>query len=325
MAMGRRRKTNRHLPARVYLRSGAYYFVDFAGKWHQIGRSLGEMYDALATFATPRAITTMADLLYRYRLEVLPTKAPGTQKNHARSLDRLTAVFGRMRPEDVRPKHIYAYRDKRSAAGKIAANHDLEVLKHAFVKAVEWGAVEASPAVTVRKFPKVKRERYVTDLELAAVRAVAHPMIRVALDLAVLTGLRRGDILALTRENLTDDGILVRTGKTGRTLLITWTDALRAVIAEAKALPPHVRQPIIATRHGKPMTACGFSTLWRRAMKAARDADADLAAFRFHDLRAKSASDTDDLAAAAARLGHSSPAVTDRHYRRAPSKVRPLR
>jgi len=32
--------------------------------------------------------------------------------------------------------------------------------------------------------------------------------------------------------------------------------------------------------------------------------------FRFHDLRAKSASD-DDLAAAASRLGHSRPVVTE--------------
>ena len=37
--MGRKRKTDKHLPKNVYLRSGSYYFVDYSGKWINLGRS----------------------------------------------------------------------------------------------------------------------------------------------------------------------------------------------------------------------------------------------------------------------------------------------
>ena len=37
------------------------------------------------------------------------------------------------------------------------------------------------------------------------------PMVQCAMDLAVLTGLRPGDLLRLTRANLTDDGIEIAT------------------------------------------------------------------------------------------------------------------
>lgn len=318
--VGRRRKTDKHLPARVYLRHGAYYLVDYNGRWIRLGATVSDMYAELGRLTTPPTVKTMADLLHRYRMEVLPAKAAKTQKDNARSLDRLTAVFGRMRPSEVRPVDIYAYRDKRSQKGKTAANRDLEVLKHAFTKGIEWGAVASNPAGDVRKFALPRRTRYVTDAELDVVRAVASPVVRVAMDLAVLTGLRRADLLALTRDNLTDAGILVATSKTGKTLLIEWSDELRAAVAAAWALQPQVRRHLLCTRRGKQITGNGFSTLWRRTIKASEVTPP----FRFHDLRAKSASD-DDLASATSRLGHSSPAVTERHYRRAPAKVRPLR
>lgn len=324
MAMGRRRTRDKHLPARVYLRHGAYYLVDHAGKWIRLGATLTDMYAELAKLTAPPTLKTMADLLYRYRVECLPAKADKTQRDHGRALDRLTAVFGRMRPQDVRPQDVYAYRDRRAKRGKTAANRDLEVLKHALSKGVEWGAVSTNTARDVRKFGLPKRERYVTDAEFAAVYAHASPVLQIAMDLAVLTGLRRGDLLALTRDHLTDDGILIRTGKTGKWLLITWSDELHAVVERAKALSPRVRLPLLCTRRGTAITGNGFSSLWRRAIERAMASEAIAEPYRFHDLRAKSASD-DDLPSASARLGHSSQAVTDRHYRRAPAKVRPLR
>ena len=59
------------------------------------------------------------------------------------------------------------------------------------------------------------------------------PMIKTAMELAVLTGLRRGDLLALTRENLTDDGIELVESKTDKALIIEWSDELRDVVRRA--------------------------------------------------------------------------------------------
>jgi hypothetical protein len=47
--------------------------------------------------------------------------------------------------------------------------------------------------------------------------------------------------------------------------------------------------------------------------------------YTFNDLRSKSASDTTELAEASAGLGHTTIAVTKRHYIRKPSVVKPLR
>jgi integrase len=228
-----------------------------------------------------------------------------------------------MLPGDIRARDVYAYRNKREQVGKVTANHEVGVLKHVFTKAVEWGVLDLNPARDVRKFSIPRRRRYVTDSEFDCVHAVAPPMVRVAMRLAVLTGLRRGDILSLTRAHLTDEDIRVETSKTGKVLVIEWSDELREVVDGAKRLPPHVRQHLVANARGKPYTADGFATQWDRAMaKALKNGLTER--FHFHDLRAKSASD-DDLQAASDRLGHGNVSTTQRYYRRAPEKVRPLR
>jgi len=111
--------------------------------------------------------------------------------------------------------------------------------------------------------------RYVTNDEFHAVYELASPMIKVAMDLAVLTGLRRGDLLSLTRENLTDEGILVQTSKTDKGLLIEWSNKLRAVIERCKRLRPHVRQHLIANSRGKKYSGTGFGSNWQRAIAKA--------------------------------------------------------
>jgi len=172
----------------------------------------------------------------------------------------------------------------------------------------------------VERFNLKARTRYVTDTELGRLYALASPMMQCAIDMAVLTGLRRSDLLGLTRDNLTDTGILVQTAKTNKGLLIEWSDELRGVVTKAWTLEPRVRRHLIVGARGKPYTADGFSVQVQRLMKRLPKDQR----FRWHDLRAKSASD-DTLEAATARLGHTSSAMTKRHYYRAPQKVRPLR
>jgi integrase len=283
------------------------------------------MYRGLAEFVEEKQIRTMHDLFEKYRLNEVPKKSEKWQVDQVRYLKRLDAVFGKMRPETVRPRHVYAYRHKREQTGHLTtANRELETLKHAFTMAIEWGVLDANPARDVRKFPRQKRTRYVTDDEYQAVYDLASPTIQAAMDMAVLTGLRRGDLLALTRDNLTDEGIFVDTSKTGKALVIEWSDELRDVIERCKRLRPHVRQYLIANGRGKQYSGTGFGSNWQRAIDRAIAAGSLQERFSFHDLRAKSASD-DTLQAASERLGHSETDTTERYYRRRPARVRPLR
>lgn len=326
MPMGRPRKKNKHLPHNVQLNHGAYYFVK-NNKWTRLGKTLPEMYRALSRLLDDNPLKTMGDLCDKYGAEVLTTKAEKSQKVQGLYLRRFKAALGHLEPHEVRPRDIYIVLNHRAKKSLTTANRELEVLKHLFKKAVQWGVLDNNPAREIEKLSLPKRTRYVTDDEFKQVHESATPVIQVAMDLALLTGLRRGDLLALTRDNLTDDGILITPGKTrnssGKTLLIEWSDELREVIDRAKRLPPRVRGPIIATRRGRAYTAEGFNANWQRTMqKAVKNGLAER--FRFNDLRAKSASD-DTSDAATERLGHASKATTERFYRRRPARVRPLR
>lgn len=318
--MGRPRKYHKHLPPRVYHRHGAFWFVQRDGKWLRLGPTLPDAYRALAALSGPQeAPQTVADAIARYRREVLPEKAVKTQEDQGLYLTRFGEVFGGYAVNAVRPVHIQQFVGQWSLK-PTTGNRTLEVIKHLFQKAVQWGCIDRNPAREVERFKLKERTRYVTDEELGRLYALASPMMQCAIDLAVLTGLRRADLLSLTRDHLTDAGILIQTGKTGKALLIEWSDALRAVVAKAWAIEPRVRRHLIVGARGKPYTADGFSAQVQRIMLKLPKAQR----FRWHDLRAKSASD-DTLEAATARLGHTSPAMTKKHYYRAPQKVRPLR
>lgn len=323
--MGRPRKHDRHLPARVYLRRGAYYLVLPDGQWVPLGRNLTE---ALAAYAlhfqdAPQA-RTMGDVLDRYEREVIPLKSAKTGVDQRRQVGMLRAVFGAMHPDSLTAQDIYKYIDKRGKV-PIAARHEIGLLSHVYTKAIRWGAATVNPCKGIERPPPAKRTRYVSDAEFAAVRDLSTPIMQCAMDLALLTGLRQGDLLGLRRTDCGTEGITVKTSKTGKSLLIQWSAALKEAVDRACAMPP--AQPavfLLRTRTGEKYSSAGFQTNWKRTMEKAV-ALHSFEAYTFHDLRAKSASDTGSLDDARDRLGHASATTTQSVYRRAAQRVKPLR
>jgi integrase len=158
--------------------------------------------------------------------------------------------------------------------------------------------------------------------QVELVRAMASERVKVAIDLAVSTGQRRGDLLSLTRSQLTDDGILFRQSKTGAEVLIEWSDDLRSIVERAKRLTPQIPADyLIRTQHGKPYTAFGFSAIWQRLMM--KHVKAGGRRFSFQDLRAVSADGASTVEEAQARLGHTSSATTQRHYYHTITRAKP--
>lgn len=332
MAMGRPRILDKHLPARMYRKHGAYYFVDADNKWHWLGVSLAEAYRGFAEFCPDTAVVkTMNDLADKYQREVIPSYPVKGQKNKAKHIERIRAVFGRMPLDDIAPKHVRAFRDKlgkrkgREWLKPTLANRTLGTLSHMFTMAVEWDIVEANPCRDVLRPPEPKRTRYVEDHEYWAVHKECPPMHQLVMELAWLTGLRREDLLNLTRDSVTDGGLLAHTSKTDKPLLFMWSDELREVIRKAQAIPPQVRRVIICNRQGEKYTPDGFSAVWRRARQRALNSGELKESYRFNDLRSKSASDDADVDRASNRLGHTSRQTTERFYIRTPKKVEPLR
>ncbi len=337
--MGRKRKFDKHLPHRMYLRRGSYYFVYPDGKWFSLGTDYAKAMAKYGELTDPgRPCVTLGEVIEKYQLRVLPHKAQSTQRCEAPQLTRLASVFGEMIPDEITTQHIYQYMDARATKHPIAARQEVTLLHHVFVKAIRWGAASTNPAHGIEKPKSKPRTRYVTDGEFMAVWKLASPQLKVAMDLALLTGLRRGDLLSLTRDNLTEDGILVQTSKTGKSLLIQYTPALEEVLASSKKLKPQVPgRYLLRNMQGKPYTSNGFSANWQRLMtKAVKSgierfsfhdirSKSGIERFSFHDIRSKSASDSDSLQEASERLGHSSTSLTKRTYYRKALPVKPLR
>jgi integrase len=179
----------------------------------------------------------------------------------------------------------------------------------------------------VERNPSRKRTRYVTDAEFDAFKAMCSPRLKLAMDLALLTGQRQGDLLTLPWKNVTDEGILFRQGKTGKRLLVGTSPALQEALTKARLMVPvvDIGGYVIRTRRGMPYSSDGFRACWQRTMRKAMKRGVLQERFTFHDIRAKTVSDSLNIQEAFERAGHTSMAMTRGTYDRGVRKVTPLK
>ena len=247
---------NKPLPRRWRFLHGAYYYRVPPGLEHlwdgkkqfRLGGTLAEAAEVWGKRADPqRVVRTVGELLDRYELEVVPTKGVTTQAGNRIQIRRLRRAFSAAGIGEITPRHVYQYVDLRTK--KIAAHREIEVLSHAFSKAVEWGYLDRHPFKgEVRLKGEKPRDRYVTDAEVLACLALPSKRkagsvraLQAYIRLKLLTGLRRGDLLRLRLADCQDDGIHVRPHKTqssGKTVIYTWNEDLRAAVDMAKAARP---------------------------------------------------------------------------------------
>lgn len=179
----RRRPENKGLPARWRYYHGAYYYLVPSGMEHQwdgkkqfrLGSNLIEAYRCWSARLELHAeAKSIGELLERYVLEVVPEKAPKSQTNNIAALRRLKPVFGHMPITGLKPVHVYGYLDKRGKTGRTAANREIEVLSHAYTKAIEWGLTDTHPIKQkVRKLSTPPRTRYIEDWEIVEALSIA--------------------------------------------------------------------------------------------------------------------------------------------------------
>lgn len=336
--MARPRKVNTHLPKYVTVIHGSYWYrppagpdgtkpkptkIGPEGDEHLVWRFMLDLKDP----EPPKDSPTLADCFDRYQREVIPTLAPRTQKDYARHVALLRTTFGHMRPDELQPKHIGQFLDRPK--GKIQANRQVAVLSAVYSKMVgRWYVCDKNPCQHVERNPSKRRTRYITDEEFAAVRAISPLRVQLMMDLALLTGQRQGDLLTLPLKNVTDEGILFRQGKTGKRLLVAMSPALKDVVDRARKLVPQNEWgTVIRTSKdgGRPYTSEGFRALWQRVMNRAMKKKLIPERYTFHDIRAKSVSDSKNIQEAFERAGHTSMAMTRGTYDRGVRKVTPLK
>lgn len=280
---------------------------------------------------------TMNDLFNRYAKECIPKLAPRSQRDYSSIMVTLRQSFGHFAPADVKPRHIVAFLDVDK--GKVRRNRMVTILSTVFKKAMCKWCIEddlRNPCVGVERHETSPRTRYVTDEEYAAFRSMVPKVVQNAMDLALLTGQRQGDLVDLKWSQVKALGLKrdkwrleLQQGKTGKKLSIEITPALEAVLKRCRQHrvgKKNVWIPgefVLQTRHDEGYTHDGFRAMWQRWQRVYARRGGKR--FHFHDLRAKSASDAGSIEDAYARLGHISIAMTRRVYDRGVRHVKPLK
>lgn len=342
----KRNPENRGLPPRCRWLHGAIYYQVPPGlepqwegkKTFRLGKTLSVAYSEWAKRCeAKKKIITIGDLLQRYFLEISPLKPFQSLKSDTRCYKELQPAFQDMYLEDITPRDIYQYVDRRSA--KIAARRERSFLSHAFTKAVEWGLIDKHPFKgEVRMKGEKARTRYITDDEFSRIMEMkpkrkGDPLLTIQayLKLKDLTGLRQGDILRLPNfRGKVGDVIPVTTQKTGKRIEIEVTEAVYIALKDCMAVRPKDIAPwLFCNRLGHPYfnkdgDASSWQSNWQRFKKRVAE-ELGITGFTEHDFRAKAGSDQEDDESARKLLTHDNIATTRKAYRRKPERIRPAR
>ena len=336
---------NKKLPEGWRYKHNAYYYrvpTLCKDKWdgkteYRLGKTLADAHRAWAAkMEVYKEIIDMKGLFDRYMLDVVPTKAPKTQKVNIMEMARLRGVFGDAPLLAIKPQMIYKYYDERKA--KVRAKREIALLSHCFTKAVEWGYIEKHPFKgEVRLKGEKPRDRYIEDWEVEQCLSLQSErkkgsilMIQAYIRLKLLTGLRRGDLLRLKITDCKENGLHVTTQKTGKPIIYKWTDALREAIDNAKnTRPVDISAYIFCNKKGQPYInkdgeAEGWKSMWGRFMERVLKETKVSKRFTEHDLRAKVASDAESLERAKELLAHADSKITQKVYRRKVEIISPV-
>jgi integrase len=323
-------------------------------KWHAFSGTKREAQTECArlvaamsggSYAEP-AKTTVAQFFERWLAHMASQVAPRTHERYSElALKNIAPLLGAVRLSSLRPEQIgtaYAKalaNGRRDGAGGLSprtVHHMHRILRQALAEAVRWRMLTTYPADLVNP-PKVERrsmQTYNMPETAILIEAARGTRIFVPALLAVLCGLRRGEILALRWRHLyietgqlaiaesleqTNASLRFKETKSGRARTV----ALSAtVLAELRAHRAEQAQQllrlgirlnpetlIVGREDGEPMQPRSLTHEWQKLVSRRK-----LRSVRFHDLRHAHA--THLLASgvhpkiASERLGHSSVGIT---------------
>lgn len=333
------------LRARKQKSGVVHYYYDHGGRPRKetpLGSDYGMAIKRWAEIEHARVIPAAAMLLFRhvadrYRAEVVPTKAPKTQRLNNRCITALLSFFDEPPApfESIRPIDIRQYLDWRPA--KVMANREASLFSHMWNWARGKGLTDLpNPCEGIRRNKEKGRDVYVEDGVFQAVYKHADSALRDAMDLAYLTGQRVGDVWAMDMRHITPAGLLIQQSKTAAKLTMEVSGELEALLARISArkrqkLPDGSSKPystrLIVDDDGHAIGRAALRYRFDKSREAAGVAKAD---FQFRDLRAKAGTDKADAAGdirqAQAQLGHKSVTTTEIYVRkRKGAKTTPTR
>lgn len=238
-------------------------------------------------------------------------------KSYKSMLRLLVAEFGETPLSKFTVPMILAYRNKvKERASAVAANRHLAFLRSMFYKAIEWEKFAGeNPAAKI----KLDREdnhrlRFLSEQEIKRLLSNCPRRLYAVVACAILTGMRMGEILKLSWENVDlEHGIIyVLNSKSGKPREIPIAAKLDSIL---RSLGPGLRGSVFE------MPEITLRRHFPKALLASAIDD-----FRFHDLRHTFAShyimQTGDLPSLQKLLGHATPTMTQRYAHLAANHLR---
>ncbi len=209
------------------------------------------------------------------------TLAPRTRTDYRKHLKHIAVEFGDLPLkllEDRRTRgEFLAWRDRLAARSRRQGDYAFSVLARTISWALNRGLVPANPCEKPgRLYRSGRRETVWTDADEAAFEAIAPEHMRLALQLALWTGQRQGDLIKLPWSAYDGTHIRLRQGKTGVRIVIR----VAAPLKEALDRTPKRAVTILTNNAGGSWTGNTFGCAWRRTCRLA-----SVAGLTFHDLR----------------------------------------
>jgi integrase len=242
----------------------------------------------------------------------------------------LTPHFGDMPLHTITRKHVEDFITKRRDEGITAAtaNRELVRLSSMFKRAVAWGYIEANPIAGLSQAKEQHKEaEYLSREEVARLLDACPERIRPLITVAVNTGMRWGELMALEWRDVGFDRgfITVRDPKNRETRHVPMNAAVREALElhrrrQAEQVGGIVPQVFARPETGKPWI--DVRKTYYRALKDARITRR----VTFHGLRHTAASHLVmagvDLRTVGKILGHRTAQITLRYAHLAPDHLK---
>lgn len=178
--------------------------------------------------------------------------AQSTKDRYEFALTRLSKAIGKLPIASVSRRAVVRLQEKIAETQPRTAIEVTKVLDLVFKCAVNLGEVDANPAEKMEKPPEYKAKQHEawTDEQIATFLSGAKPVWRRAVMVALHTGLRRGDLIRLTKGHVNGGWIKINIQKTDDEAEIPIHSDL---LAELEKPMPKPSLMLIPTAHGRQM------------------------------------------------------------------------
>lgn len=323
------------------VKRGEIWWMSFVYEGRQVRRSTGTADKRLAEailgkiraqivegrfFEKPKEEPhTFEELMERYLTEHAARRANRQREQYC--VNNLKGFFGNPQLSHITPKQIVTYKNKRFADGVKPAtiNRELTTLKKAFNLARrEWEWCTDNPVCRVSmERENNTRDRWLTADEEKRLLDASLPWFREVVLFALDTGMRMGEITALTWAGVDffRRTVTVFRSKNGERRTIPINKTVLALLEHKHSKRDKNAELVFTSQAGTALDGANIRRALASALKISRIQD-----FHFHDLRHTCATQMVqagvDLYKVQRILGHKSPIMTQRYAHHYPESLR---